>query len=506
MGTKCRATLGPVTDSQFDEQLRAELLRLQRRTELILTSAGEGLYGLDAKGRATFVNPAAARMLGWEPEELVGHCMHANHHHHRADGSEYAVETCPIYAAFHDGKVHTVTDEVFWRRDGTSFPVEYTSTPILEDGELAGAVVVFRDITVRLRAEQDLRAALAEVESLRDRLSAENEYLRAELASDRQFGEILGESPATRALRESIETVAPSDASVLVTGETGTGKELVARAIHSLGPRHEGPLIRVNCASIPRELFESEFFGHVKGAFTGAIQDRDGRFQLAHRGTLFLDEVGEIPLAMQSKLLRVLQEGEFERVGEEKTRRVDVRVIAATNRDLRAESQRGRFRQDLYYRLNVFPIEVAPLRHRLEDVEPIARHFLQEAARRQKIRVPALTRADVQRLQRYSWVGNVRELQNVVERAVITARGGPLRFDLPVDDGDDVVSTYTPGPEEFVTEREMQAREKANLLAALRRAGGRVYGAQGAAALLGIKPTTLASRLRKLGIEPSRAR
>ncbi len=482
-------------------RVRDELARLEKRTKLILTSAGEGIYGLDAEGRATFVNPAAGRMLGWPIDELVGQATHANHHHSHADGTAYNHTDCPIYAAFKDGQVHSVDDEVFWRRDGTCFPVEYTSTPIHEDGVLVGAVVVFRDITVRRRAEAELRAAMAEIEALKNRLAAENDYLQEEIRAEHDYGDILGDSDATAALRKSIATVAPSDASVLVIGETGTGKELVARAIHALGPRQSKPLIKVNCASIPRELFESEFFGHVQGAFTGAIRDRVGRFELADEGTLFLDEVGEIPLEMQSKLLRVLQEGEFEPVGEERTRRVDVRVIAATNRDLRAAAAAGRFRQDLYYRLNVFPIEVAPLRYRTGDIRALASHFLSHASRKLHRKAPRLTASGVHQLEGYAWPGNVRELQNVVERAMITSRGSALEFDLPTRADLEVAPQPTAtAPRVVIPDAEMRRRERDNLIAALAHTGGRVYGEDGAAELLGLKPTTLASRLKKFGL------
>ncbi len=439
-------------------------------TELILDAAGEGVYGLDCDGLTTFVNPAAARMLGYPAEELIGASMHLVLHHSRADGSCYPSEDCPIYAAFHDGLVHTVSDEVFWRRDDSSFPVEYTSTPIRRDGELCGAVVVFRDVSERVQAERNLRTALTEVQELRDRLSAENEYLQEEIHTTHNFRQIIGDSAPLRRALHAVETVAPTDAAVLITGETGTGKELIARAIHDLSGRRHKPLIKVNCASIPRELFESEFFGHVRGAFTGAVRDRMGRFELADRGTLFLDEVGEIPIEMQSKLLRVLQDGNFERVGEPRTRKVDVRVIAATNRELREEIAVGRFREDLYYRLNVFPIPIAPLRNRRGDIPALASHFLQQARVRLNRPDARLTRASLTMLQASDWPGNVRELQNVIERAVIRAApSGALRMDLPegTEPVELAVPTGSQADSEILPDAEFRRRERANTRAAL---------------------------------------
>lgn len=477
-----------------------------RLTELILEAAGQGVYGLDCDGMTTFVNPAASSMLGFDDNELVGQPMHSVLHHSHLDGSHYPREECPIYAAFRDGEVHTVTDEVFWRRDGSSFPVEYTSTPIHRDGELSGAVVVFRDVTVQQRADRELRAALDEVQELKDRLAAENEYLQEEISTEHGFHQIVGDSaPILRAL-QAVQVVAPTDATTLITGETGTGKELIARAVHDLSERRDKPLIKVNCASIPRELFESEFFGHVRGAFTGAIRDRIGRFELADRGSIFLDEVGEIPLDMQSKLLRVLQDGNFERVGEARTRSVDVRVIAATNRDLAAEVAAGRFREDLYYRLNVFPIPLAPLRNRLGDIPALAAHFIESARVRLNRPDVRLTNANVAAMQAYEWPGNVRELQNCIERAVIRAAPSrSLNLDLPdsvssraapIASGDSVAGTAGG----ILSDAEMRGLERANTLAALEAAGWKVSGAGGAAELLDMRPTTLASRIKKLGL------
>jgi transcriptional regulator with GAF, ATPase, and Fis domain len=338
-------------------------------------------------------------------------------------------------------------------------------------------------------------------------LEFENEFLQDEFRAN--FGNIIGRSAALQKVLAQIATVAPTEANVIILGESGTGKELVARAIHDLSARKDRALVRVNCASIPKELFESEFFGHVRGAFTGAIKDRVGRFELANDGTLFLDEIGEIPLDLQSKLLRVLQEGQFERVGDERTRTVKVRLIAATNRDLLAEAKAGRFRLDLYYRLSVFPVEVPPLRERLEDVGELTEHFIKQSARRLGVPKPRLTKLHVQELQSYDWPGNVRELQNVIERAVILASGGKLQFDLPHRGSNSdgrlnrvmLVSGRNRHPEEDLSFDELEVREREIVAAALRRTNWKIYGADGAAALLRIKPTTLVSKMKRLKVQ-----
>ena len=389
----------------------------ERDKQLLLSSVGDGIYSIDSEGLATFVNPAGARMLGWPPEEMIGKNIHRIHHHTHADGSHYPVEDCPIYKAVHDGLVHEGRQEVFWRRDGSSFAVEFTSTPVISDSRIVGAVVVFRDITERRTTELQLQNALAELQALKQRLEEQNAYLQEEIHIEHNYRDIVGQSDPILKIVRQIDVVGPTDANVLIHGESGTGKELIARAIHQASKRREQPLIRVNCAAIPAELFESEFFGHLRGAFTGAVRDRIGRFELANGGTLFLDEIGEIPLELQSKLLRVLQEGQFERVGEERTRSVDVRIIAATNRDLRAEVQSKRFREDLFFRLNVFPVHSPSLRERRSDIPLLASHFLQLIGVRLNMPGHRLSKGDMARLQAYDWPGNIRELQNVIERA-----------------------------------------------------------------------------------------
>ncbi len=397
----------------------------------------------------------------------------------------------------------------------------FAGQPLIFRGETLGVLAVFS------RSELDesalgwlrvfaMQAAVAiansrafeEIEDLRRRLELENAYLRDQVHAATAFsGTILGQSAAIRHVFEQVEIVAPTDATVLVLGESGVGKELVARAIHGRSPRRDRPLVKVNCTAIPRELFESEFFGHVKGAFSGAFANRVGRFQLADGGTLFLDEVGELPAEMQPKLLRVLQEGEFEPVGDAKTRRVNVRIIGATSRDLKALARSGQFRQDLYYRLSVFPIEVPPLRERREDIPLLARHFLAIASQRFHRTGLDFTDDDLGRLHAYHWPGNVRELQNVINRSVISAASGSLCLELG-----EAYEAEKESPKELReaadcatnvrTQYEIKRLERENIIAALAQCEGRIYGPKGAAALLGMKPTTLCARIKKLNLNP----
>ena len=393
------------------------------------------------------------------------------------------------------------------------------ATPIMFKGEVLGVIVGFtrQDLPEESRPwgrvfADHIGAAIAnarafeEIQRLKAQLELQNAYLEEEVVEAKAFGNLVGQSAALRQIVSQIDLVAPTEASVLILGETGTGKDLVAYEIHRRSRRKDRPVVRVNCPSIPKDLFESEFFGHVKGAFTGAIKDRPGRFETAEGGTLFLDEIGEVPLQMQSKLLRVLQEKRYERVGEDRTRHADVRVLAATNRDLKKEVAAGRFREDLYYRLNVFPIHVGPLRERKDDIPLLARHFVALSVKELRCPQPRLTRAAVAKLQNYGWPGNVRELRNMIERAVILARGGPLHFDLPVTDSTPHPPLPKPHPGaksglDFLTEAEMQRRERENLIVVLERAGWKIKGADGAAELLGIKPTTLLSRMNKMGLK-----
>ena len=345
--------------------------------------------------------------------------------------------------------------------------------------------------------------AFEEIASLKERLELENLYLREEVTAALGSHDIVGNSPALRKVLQQIQLVAPTDAAVLINGESGTGKELVARAIHENSPRRGRALIKVNCGAIPDNLFESEFFGHMRGAFTGAVRDKPGRFELADGGTLFLDEIGEIPLAMQAKLVRVLQEQEVERVGDTRTRKVDVRIVAATNRDLKKEVAAGRFRQDLFYRLGVFPLEVPPLRERSEDVALLAAHFVRATAKKMNRPAPRFTKAHAEQLTAHDWPGNIRELQNSVERAVILSQGGPLRFELPAGGAPHEVLVQPAHGEatSILTREDWKRRERESITAALKQSGGKVFGPGGAAELLDMKPTTLASRIKALRIQ-----
>jgi PAS domain S-box-containing protein len=383
-----------------------------------------------------------------------------------------------------------------------------------EDGKVDRMLVASKDVTERKRTERRLRQTLAENARLREELEHERDYLREEVNVALNFGRIVGTSPSLQRMLRRVEAVANTPASVLILGESGVGKELVARAIHMRSPRADKPLVKVNCASIPTELFESEFFGHVKGAFTGAIRDRVGRFQLADGGSLFLDEVGEIPIELQGKLLRVLQESEFERVGDDVTRSVDVRVIAATNKNLEKQIVEGTFREDLFYRLSVFPVEVPPLRERGEDVVQLAQHFLEQTCRDFGREVMTLTRTQAENLRRYNWPGNIRELKNVIERAVILSEGSVLRLDKSMPDMRDndapVRDEHSIGRDNekpsILTDDDIRELQKRNIIAALNEADWRVSGKGGAAELLGVKPTTLADRIRTYNIEkPARA-
>src|SRR5713101_6632680 len=469
------------------EQLREANERLAQSEERFRDLFEEApiayVYG-DNDTRIVQANSAAMKMFGLKPAEIPG-----------VFGTSLVPDTPDAQRRLRDGRElirrgiypKGLVLELRRRDDGRPLWVEWWYSP-MPGGKLVSSM--FMDITDRVLMEQE-----------KARLEAQNLYLLDEIRSERNFGDIIGGSSGLRKVMQQVQLVAPTDATVLITGESGTGKELIARAIHEQSARRERSLIKLNCSAVPEGLFESDFFGHVKGAFTGALKDKPGRFELADGGTLFLDEIGEVPLAMQTKLLRVLQEQELERVGDTRTRKVNVRVIAASNRDLKKEVDEGRFRQDLFYRLSVFPIEAPPLRERREDIAPLVVHFIRQSVRRMNRPEPQISKTALDHLADYHWPGNVRELQNTVERAIILWREGPLTFELPAsqtrENDQQTASTVKPG---LVTRDELKRQEREAIIAALKQTNGKVSGPGGAAELLGLKPSTLASRISSLGI------
>jgi PAS domain S-box-containing protein len=475
--------------------------RLEQHYRELYRATPAMLHTVDSQGRITNVSDRWLQTLGYRRDEVLGRII-----------TEFMGKEMQVTLAGSRLEDVIATGELeneprtYMTRSGEDLEVEVSATA---DRDPSGAVIALlvasKDVTARNRAERQLRAAFEENARLRDELERERDYLREEVQVSMNFGRIIGESPALKQMLVRVEAVAQTSASVLIEGESGVGKELVAHAIHARSSRSQGPLVKVNCASIPHELFESEFFGHVKGAFTGAHRDRVGRFQLADGGTIFLDEVGEIPLELQSKLLRVLQESEYERVGDDRTHSVDVRVIAATNRDLERAVAEGTFREDLFYRLSVFPIEVPPLRARGDDVIQIASHFLERTCQDFGHRPLTFSKQQAALLKRYDWPGNIRELKNVIERAVILSRGKVLRLDLAMSD---ILNPPAATQREIredtnklLTEADVRELERKNTLVALEMAGWRVSGPSGAAKLLGIKPTTLADRMKKLELK-----
>ena len=484
----------------FAARAAAESRRLRTEQEVrtreeqlsaLLDGAMDAIVVLDAAGAMARVNPAAERLFGCTSEDLLGENLRD---FLPADSAAQFDVFVKELDARPNGRRHLWIPQRFpvQRWDKSIVPAEATLSRFVNRGQTFHAVIL-RNMHERLAAERRIELLTAEAEYLRD--SARN------LAG---LGELLGHSPAMQALFTSLQRVAATDATVLIHGETGTGKELIARSIHEASARKPQPLVRVNCAAIPGTLMESEFFGHERGAFTGATAKREGRFALADGGTIFLDEVGELPLDLQAKLLRVLQEGEFEPLGSARTRKVNVRVIAATNRDLGAMAAAGSFREDLFYRLNVFPLRVPPLRERGADVALLAGAFIERFARRMGRRLDPPHPDDLRRLQDYPWPGNVRELQNVIERAIILSTGSRLDLSRALPEG---VAPAPPtgaaaqaGAVRILTAQDLQALERANIERALAACEGKISGENGAAQRLGLAPSTLSSRMKALGI------
>jgi PAS domain S-box-containing protein len=482
-------------------RLRAEKQVLEREEKLrrLFDSAMDAVIEFDQNLQVTRMNPAAEQAFQYATQQVIGKDL-------TRLLSEDSLRKVKIL--IHELDALTEGRRSLWvpggldalPLGGEAFPAEATLSRF-EIERQNFYTLILRNINDRLEADRKIYS-----------LAAEAAYLREEIKSLGGFDAILGQSQALKRVLEDVEQVAVTDTTVLILGETGTGKELIARAIHGASRRRDKPLITINCAAIPAALMESEFFGHEKGAFTGATQKREGRFELADRGTIFLDEIGELSLDLQAKILRVLQEGEFAPVGSSQTKKGDVRVITATNRDLNQAVRAGVFREDLYYRLNVFPIEVPPLRDRDDDIVLLASAFAAKFAQRMGRRIEPLSAECKSRLKSYAWPGNVRELHNVIERAVITARDGRLNLDRALPDaGGHTISARRPAEDAATGDssrilriHDLQQLERENILRALESTAWRVAGKDGAAALLGMNPSTLNSRIRALRIQRSK--
>lgn len=499
-----RSIFVDITDRK---RVEAALHDSEERLCRILDSAMDAIVTIDEKERIILFNAAAEKTFGCSSAEATGRPFgrFLSKAFHSTVANYLRVFGKPSSAQ----RYMSLKGLTAFRADGEEFPLDATLSQV-EVGGRNLFTLILRDIGERMRAEAELR-----------KLQHANVYLQGEIQAGRNFGQIVGNSPAILTVLSKVEQVAPTDSTVLIFGETGTGKELVARAIHDRSSRRDRPLVKVNCAAISAGLAESELFGHMKGAFTSAIERRIGRFELADGGTIFLDEVGELPQETQVKLLRVLQEQEFERVGSSRPMRVDVRVIAATNRELGEAVERGHFRADLFYRLNVFPLEVPPLRDRRLDIPELAMFFLERFSKKLGKRIETVSQSTLDQLLAYSWPGNIRELQNVIERAVVLSQSSVLALDdnlLPAD-----VSVYSPGTKGHHTSADcvaskirdtgirdtghspapgsLEDAERCHILMVLQRTGGLIEGPNGAARILEINPSTLRGRMKKMGIK-----
>lgn len=463
-------------------QMEKALLSKEGQYRKIFNSAMDGLLIFDRKGRIVEANPQACRMYGYSHDEIITltreDIMHPECH--------YLFE---VFRKETKAKGMFSAESKDLKKDGTHFYIEIRGTEF-NYNDRKHVLAIVRDVTERKRTEASLREALSAIEQLKERLESENVYLREEIELRYQHKEIIGQSEAIRRTLSQVERVAETASTVLLIGETGTGKELLARAIHRLSHRRGNSMVKVNCAAIPETLMESELFGHEKGAFTDAFARQIGRFEIAQGSTLFLDEISELPLALQAKLLRVLQDGEFERLGNPRTIRVDVRIVAATNKDLARAVAEGRFREDLFYRLNVFPILVPPLRERREDIPLFVWGFVREFEKSMGKHITTIHKKTMEALQLYGWPGNVRELRNVIERAMILSQHETLLAELPeIKSG-----------KGFPVATSLADIERQHISDILAKTGGRIRGKQGAAEILGLKPSTLDSKMKKLGI------
>jgi formate hydrogenlyase transcriptional activator len=470
-----KVTLDFTQRKKAEEALRAS----ENRFRSLFEFSPDAIVVTNQEGKIAEVNAHVQEAFGYDRSELLGQPIEVliperfriAHPGHRAD-----------YAAHPRVRTMGAGLDLYGRRkDGSAFPVDIMLGPVAApEGQMVLSVI--RDLTQKREAEEALR-----------RSEQENRYLEEELITTHQFDEIVGESSGLKRVLKQVEDVAPTDATVLILGETGTGKELIARAIHELSPRRDHAFVRLNCSAIPSGLLESELFGHEKGAFTGAIAQKVGRLELAHQGTFFLDEVGDLPLELQPKILRALQEKEFERVGGTRTIPVNVRLVAATNRDLAKMVNAGQFRSDLYYRLRVFPVTIPPLRERRDDIPILVRYFLGTHSKRMGRRIETIPAQTMQALLKWPWPGNIRELENFIERSVILSPGPVLR--APLAELEAVEESAGP------INGNLEAAEREHILRVLRECKGMIGGANGAAGRLGLKRTTLNSKMKKLGIK-----
>ena len=487
--------------------LSREVLASERRWRQLLDRIQLLVVEIDVDGMIRFINPFAERISGRSAAKMVG----KSYLDFVSADDRPDIESSVRQGL--EGDPQSENERVLVTVSGEKRLVRWRSAVLRDaNGEVEGLLSVGADVTERRESEAALRGttaelerAVAELEDLRNRLEEENVYLREEIRTEHGFENIVGASDPLLYVLHKVGRVAPADTSVLILGETGVGKELIARTIHDESMRSSGPFVVVNCAALPPNLFESELFGHEKGAFTSADRQRRGRFELAHGGTIFLDEIGELPLEMQPKLLRVLQEGEMERVGGSRTITVDVRLIAATNRDLSEDMEAGRFREDLFYRISVYPITVPPLRDRSEDIPALVQHFTRHFALRRGRDIAEIPAEVMRRLESYDWPGNVRELQNVIERAVLTSTGGVLKLAEPlqnaaIDRAADAAKDFGQG---LLPLDEVERRYIERVLASTR---GKISGSGGAAAVLGLHANTLRYRMKKLGIPVGRGK
>lgn len=469
-------------------QLESEVKQKEREWSTLMETINLLIVKLDLNGNIIWVNSYLLDLSGYKSDELLG-----KNWLDLMLITDEEVEVKSVFRNFKQGKVTPVFQNHIKLRNGSLKSIQWSNLPLHDiNDKISGVLSIGADVTDRV-------SALEEIRQLKDQLEKENLLLKEEIKWQEYSNEIIGNSDSLKYVIKRSHQVSGTDSSVLLEGETGVGKELFANLIHSNSMRKHRPFIKVNCASLPKELIESELFGHEKGSFTGALRTRQGRFELADKGTIFLDEIGELPLDLQPKLLRVLQSGEFERIGSEKTKKVDVRVVAATNRDLQHASNIGQFRQDLFFRLNVYPITIPPLRQRKEDIPILIRHFTEKIGRKIGRRLKQISKADILKLQNYDWPGNIRELENVLERAIISSEGDTIKLDD--DQLKSSLSQHIKNDLATNSTATLSDSQKSHITKVLEECEWIINGEEGAANKLGMPPSTLRSKMKKLNIK-----